>query len=93
MMHAADQGRKNIMSQEFYYIIQGEGGERIVEYPSHVAPPEIGAILDLTNITSDHELVQVMGVDQTLEEDHTLAKVKVTRVTRPAGWHGVGNPI
>ena len=72
--------------QPYFYIIQSEAGESIVEYGSNSAPPNIGNILNLTNITSDHEFVEVVQVEQIPAGAQTVVRVTV----KPATWSPTG---
>jgi hypothetical protein len=66
----------------YFYIIQSEAGQMIVEYASNAAPPVRGKILDLENITRNHGYVEVMKVEQVGEHNYTVVRVTV----KPAPW-------
>ena len=66
----------------YFYIIQSETGEGIVEYSSQSAPPEKGKILNLKNITRNYGHVEVMNVEKMFEPGRQVVKVTV----KPTIW-------
>jgi hypothetical protein len=66
----------------YFYIIQSEAGEIIVEYESNVAPPVKGKILTLTNITRNYDDVVVMKVEAVVELHRKVVRVTVKPAPR-----------
>ena len=76
------------MPQTYFYIIQSESGESIVEYDSLSPPALLGRVLNLKNITSNHGHVEVINVERLTEVDHTLVRVTV----KPVLWQHIWPP-
>jgi hypothetical protein len=63
------------MSRTYFYLIGNEQGEKIAEYVSGELPPVPGAILNLRPVTSKHNKVEVIKVEQFPLPGHTIVTV------------------